>query len=201
MNCLQKSQHEYHHYGWHHELINLGILQLDSDHALRKSIASSSEFNEAEVTVVALRNYWIDIRYLTAAYLLATSENKREHKQLIEALVSGNRLEPTRETKDSPNATSAKELLGVYLRQYGYWDGQFSYSVRLERHLESLVRIERPARVPNRIYIVSGSKKEQYLPKFFQIMGIGLTIDSVKFSLDQMRIQFFKVGCYNLRQS
>ena len=178
-----------HHYGWHHELINLDILQLDSDHALRKSIASSSEFNEAEVTVVALRNYWIDIRYLTAAYLLATSENKREHKQLIEALVSGNRLEPTRETEDSPRP-SAKELLGVYLRQYGRWDGQFSYSDRLERHLEGLVRIERPARVPNRLYIVSGSKKEQYFPKFFQIMGIGLT--NSRFSLDQMRIGFLK---------
>jgi len=145
-----------------------------------------------EAATIGLRNYWTDLRCLTAAYLLATSHNdKNEYKTLIDALVSGNHLESTKniEINHSP-LTSSKDILGVYLRQYGGWESQSDYTKLMEQHLTMLARIEEPEWIPGRVYSAWGTKRDLYLPDFFRVMGIGLT--KSQFKIDSQWLNFLK---------
>lgn len=183
-------KHRY--YGWSHELITIKALELDFGHSLLKSLTFNNDFSEVEATTIGLRNYWTDLRCLTAAYLLATSHNKKnEYKNLIDALVSGKRLEPSGSisVNHSP-LSSAKDILGVYLRQNGIWESQSEYQALMEQHLDRLARIEEPEWVSGRIYSSSGTKIDIYLPNFFKVIGIGLTAN--KFKIDQKWIEFLK---------
>ncbi|OOY33839.1 hypothetical protein [Solemya velum gill symbiont] len=177
---------------WNHELITTKALGLDSEHSLLKSLTCNNDFPEVEAATIGLRNYWTDLRCLTAAYLLATSHNKKnDYKNLIDALISGNRLAPTGniDVNHSPLA-SAKDILGVYLRQHGSWETQSDYRALMEQHLDRLARIEEPEWVSGRIYSSSGTKRDLYLPNLFKVIGIGLTTN--KFKIDQKWLEFLK---------
>lgn len=182
------------YYGSNHELITIKALELDRESALFKSLTCSKNFSEEEGANIGLRNYWTDLRCLTAAYLLATSRNnKNEYKNLIDALVSGKRLEPSGSISVSHSPlTSAKNIIGVYLRQNGSWGSQSYYQAIMEQHLDELARIEKPEWVSGRIYSSFGTKKEFYLPDFFKVMGIGLTAN--KFRIDPKWLEFLKSG-------
>ena len=186
-----------HHYGWNHELITTKALELDCEHALLNSLTRNNEFTKVEAATIALRNYWTDLRYLTAAYLLATSHNKQnenkknEYKNLIDALMSGNRLEPTGslDVNHLP-PPSVKDILGAYLRQYGRWESQSDYRALMEHVLGRLAKIEEPEWVAGRIYDSSQTMRDLYLPNFFKVMGIGSTTD--EFKIDQEWLEFLK---------
>lgn len=182
----------FNYYGWNHELITTKALELDCGHSLLKSLTCNNDFSEVEAATIGLRNYWTDLRCLTAAYLLATSHNKKnDYKNLTGALISGNRLVPPGNigVNHSPLA-SAKDILGVYLRQHGSWETQSDYLALMEQHLDRLARIEEPEWVSGRIYFSSGTKRDLYLPNFFKVMGIGLTTN--KFKIDQKWLEFLK---------
>lgn len=182
----------YRHYGWNHELITIKSLSLDSNNLVLKSLTCFNDFSQIEAVTIGLRNYWTDLRCLTAAYLLATSHNKKnEYKNLIDALVSGKRLEPSGsvDVNHSP-LKSAKDILGVYLRQYGSWESQSDYRELMEQHIDRLARIDEPEWVSGRMYSTFGTKRELYLPNFFKVVGIGLTIN--EFKIDHRWIEFLK---------
>lgn len=182
----------YHYYGWNHELITNKALELDCEHPLLKSLTCNNDFSEVEAAKIGLRNYWADLRCHTAAYLLATSHNKKsDYKNLTDALISGSRLAPSGyiDVNHSPIA-SAKDILGVYLRQHGSWETQSDYRALMEQHLDRLARIEEPEWVSGRIYSSSGTKRDLYLPNFFKVIGIGLTTN--KFKIDQKWLEFLK---------
>jgi hypothetical protein len=182
----------HHHYGLSHELITIKALELDCGHSLLKSLTFNNDFSEVEATTIGLRNYWTDLRCLTAAYLLATSHNKNNgYKNLINALVYGKRLELSGSISINHSAcTRAKDILGVYLRQNGSWESQSDYQALMEQHLDRLARIEEPEWVSGRIYSSFGTKSELYLPDFFKVMGIGLTVN--KFRIDPKWLEFLK---------
>lgn len=189
---FSKSHIGYHYYGWNHELITSKVLEFDSDDSLLQSLTCNNEFSDVEATAIALRNYWVDLRCLTASYLLGTSHLKKNgYKNLIDALIYGTRLESSGniEINHSP-LKSAKDILGVYLRQNGNWESQSDYRVQMEQHLDRLARIEEPEWVSGRIYFSSGTKRDLYLPKFFKVMGIGLTTNN--FKIDQKWLDFLK---------
>ena len=182
----------YLYYGWNYELITTRMLELDCEHALLKSLTRNNEFSKVEAANIALRNYWTDLRYRTAAYLLETSYNKEnEHKYLINALISGSRLEPSgnSDAKHLP-PPSAKDILGAFLRQYGHWETQSSYRALMEQHRDRLAKIKEPERVSGRVYIFSLTNRDLYFHNFFRVMGIGSTTD--KFKIDQNWLEFLK---------
>jgi hypothetical protein len=188
-------QQNYRHFGWHHELITPDILKLDVAHQLRIAISAPNDFEESEATLIALRNYWTDIRCLTAAYMMGVPQYKVDvlYKDYVEAILNSRRLEPTNED-DTESAhrplISTRDLLGVYIRQIGHWGEQQAYNSMLENHLEDLARIEEPEWVSGRIYSSVGTKQELYLPRFFKIVGIGLT--TTVFNLDDKWLGFLK---------
>jgi len=189
---FSNSNFGYHYYGWSHELITVKSLELDCSHSVLKSLTCNNDFSEMEAATIGLRNYWTDFRCLTAAYLLAMSHNKKnEYKSLIDALVSGKRLEPSGsiDVNHSP-LTSAKSIIGVYLRQHGIWKSQSDYQSIMEKHLDRLASIEEPEWVSGRMYFSSGTRRDLYLPTFFKVMGIGLA--TKRFQIDQKWLEFLK---------
>ena len=190
---FSNNQLGYHYYSWHHELITPQILRCTPDHSIRKAISVNNDLIDSEATSIALRNYWTDIRCLTAAYLLGSSKYNfnSNYKKYIDALLGCKRLEPTGNIEvDQAPLSNAKELLGVYLRQNGRWDAQYDYNSLLEKHLDKLAMIEEPEWVSGRIYFSSGTKKDLYLPNFFKVAGVGLTVK--EFTLDHKWLSFLK---------
>lgn len=182
----------YRHYGWSHELITIKSLSLDNNNIVLKSLTCLNKFSQIEAVAIGLRNYWTDLRCLTAAYLLATSYNKKnEYKNIIDALVSGKRLKPSGrvDVNHSP-LKSARDILGVYLRQYGSWESQSDYRELMEQHIDRMARIDEPEWVSGRVYSTFGTKRELYLPNFFKVFGIGLT--TYEFKIDQRWLDFLK---------
>ncbi len=183
----------YRHYRWHHELITPDILKLDADHRLRIAICTPNDFVESEAALIALRNYWTDIRCLTAAYMMGVPQYKAHihYKEYVEAILNSRRLEPTSDIESAQKPLiSTEDLLGVYLRQIGRWGEQQAYNSLLEKHVEDLARIEEPEWVSGRIYSFVGTKQDLYLPRFFKIIGIGLT--TTVFNLDSKWLNFLK---------
>ena len=190
---FSNNQLGYHYYSWHHELITPQILRRTPDHSIRKAISVNNDLIDSEATSIALRNYWTDIRCLTAAYLLGSSKynSNNSYKEYIDALLGCIGLEPTENIEvDQTPLSNAKELLGVYLRQNGRWDTQYDYNSLLEQHLNRLAVIEEPEWVSGRIYFYSGTKKDLYLPNFFKVFGVGLTVK--EFTLDHKWLTFLK---------
>lgn len=194
------------YYNWLHEIITPQILRLPEDDPLLNAISSNDKLHDSEATLIALRNYWMDIRCLTAAYLLETAEHRTNHnyKEFIDDLLSFTHSEPTRTRSTDADLVpicNAKDAIAIYIRQNGGWNNneQNNYGSSLNRHLRELARIEESEHVPSRVYISSVKGRDSYLLPFFQIVGIDLTDD--KFTMDQRWLDFFKsdaVSCAQL---
>ncbi len=178
---------------WKHELISISALELDCEQSLLESLTCNYKFSKVEAATIALRNYWIDLRYCTAAYLLATSHNdekkENEYKNLIKALMSGNRLEQSGHNNNH-SPPNVKDILGAFLRHHGSWKSQSNYRGLMEHLIGGLAKIEEPEWVHGRNHDSFPTMRAPSLQNFFKVMGIGLTID--EFKIDQKWLEFLK---------
>lgn len=143
-----------------------------------KALEESKEnFNK-----IAVMNYWIDIRCITAAYLLfrlpentagdIQSGYKKNVNRLIES-IAHKATDWFNHTGGSP-IIDIRTLMDVYFRCFGSYEGQKTYHQQLNKHLRSLSSIAEPEWVTSRIYGSTGIKSEQYLTPFFKTFGIKL---------------------------
>ncbi|MEI6895290.1 MAG: hypothetical protein V5789_11855 [Colwellia sp.] len=193
-------RNNYHHYGWHHELLTPNLLKCEQGDNILTAAFKNGEPELEEATSIALRNYWLDLRCLTAAYLMCSPQYKdiKKYKEYVNALLNSVRLESSGsiELTHAP-IKDVNNLLGIFLRQKGCWEHQQSYTASLEHHLRRLSRIEEPDWVSGRIYSSRGRTSELYLPNFFKVVGIGYS--STAFKLDRNWSDFLKSDAISQR--
>lgn len=180
-------------YQWYEAFITSSILNCSEDNPLRAIINESEDLNETDVASIALKNYWTDIRCVTAAYLMGSNKymGTINYKKYIDALIFENRLEPTGNIEIKHGAiNNGSDILEVYLRQSDYWNDNHTYAGVIEQHMRKLSRIEEPEWVSGRIYSFSNDLQETYLRKLYQVIGIGLT--NQKFAMNFKWINFLK---------
>ena len=173
------------HFSSESEIVALPLLQNTKSPVLQFFRDANRNFHMAESAErsIALENLWTDVRYYTAACLLATKETHsgNQHKQYIETILrcTGFAASGYMSMANPPSFTSSK-LVGAYLRQRDCWEDNSSYRKILEEHIETLIHIESPSMISGRTYMSSGSNQEKYLIPFFKIIGIGVTKSSFK---------------------
>lgn len=176
-NKFTNIRKQFYIYGWHGDILTPDLLvELTDD--LRSKITEGSDFDECEAATLSLINYWMDIRCILASYIIVSGayEKNEQIRECLKAIIGCSRLKPSGEQEDSTySIMSSRDLMGIYLRQYGTWDAQNYYKERLEEYTNALSGIQEPAWVSGRVYSWIGTTRERYLPRFFAIYGIGLS--------------------------
>jgi len=103
-------------YLWHSKVIDIEMLfKEDADlwFKIRKGNVENLEF----AIKTALKNAYVDIRFLTVCSILANSDDLLRVKPYIDALLQENRIYPTG-TSDTivESISQANQLLGIYIR-------------------------------------------------------------------------------------
>lgn len=141
------------------------------------ALSESAKCNDGMV-LNAIRNYWFDIRFQTAAYLLKSSRYRanQNYKKYIRSIVKGERIgEDFSSSGSGYVVNSLEDLLVVYFRHSRRISrNQFQYVSILEEHLDRLVKVNEPDWISGRIYSTFGGSTEIYLPALFQVEGIAL---------------------------
>ena len=189
----------YESYRWHRDLLTASICKEKG--RLFKAILNDGQFDNKEGANVALENYWVDIRCLTAAYLMDSNMYPKitSYREYIAALIGGQRLEPTADLSIVHRAiNSPADLLSVYLRQVIGYESSGWHRTILGRHLDRLSMIEEPERVSGRIHTSSGSIFDRYMLNFFKVIGVGLS--NYEFSLSGNWSEFLNSGALSQRE-
>jgi len=173
------------YYIWHSSIITPDLIKQPTNEMIYK-VSGDNEFNETEAAAISLTNYWLDVRCLTAAYLISSGFlNDASSVSILNALTRSERLKPTGEIGFTEHTISnIQDLLSIFLRQNGSWDTQSEYKSRLEKHIENLASIQEPAWVSGRIYSWNGNTYNEHLSSFFFIYGVGLSQREFKISND-----------------
>lgn len=157
------SLHEYPQgqYLWIHELITTNILERDSTTDIWQFILNNNNYDEKSATQLAMKNAWLDVRLVCAAYIQA---NEKESDgdflgNIIQALIDGKRLKPTGGIdRGGVSLSTGADILAAYIRQRCYCEyGDKSYGSWLDSIVEVFARIDEPKRVSGRIYSSVGA--------------------------------------------
>ena len=181
---------------WHTGLVTKQVIGFGVNDHIYNAIfknADSEPLSQDEVYSILLINNWIDIRCLTAAYILGSDffsdTSETNIYELINMLVKSTRLENfgfnslMRGSIETPI-----DLMGVFLRMHMPWETNFSSGC--ERHLEELSSIQEPEWVSGRIYSSRGDTRETFIPSFFKVFGISIT--DQPFTIDFNWMDFLK---------
>ena len=156
------------------------------DTYLEKLEITPEESYERQASTIALQNYWVDIRFVTAAYLMKSPKyhHADEYKKYIQNILLGYEEPNARITgrgQYSKPIFSIESILDVYIRQNDCWriDNQSSYLEILLGHFEKLSDTEKPMEVRldealNSCIIIDDPLFDKDILPFYQVMGIGL---------------------------
>jgi hypothetical protein len=125
-------------------------------------------------------NYWIDIKLLTAAYIMSCHDIK-DGKDYIKTLLKNDRLEANADKISEGKISDVNKLLDAYLRQNNFWIQEYDSNNIFAKHLRSLSGIEQPEWIIGRGYGSTGTVEDKYLISFYQVIGIGLTTSEFDF--------------------
>jgi hypothetical protein len=142
-------------------------------------------------------NYWIDVRLLTAAYIMSCSDIKAS-KDYIDRLLNNDRLEANATEISVGKISNVDALLNARLRQKNFWIQEYDSSNIFAKHLRSLVGIEQPKWIIGRCYGSTGTVEDKYLTSFYQVIGIGLTTSEFDFHTWQQLLKNENVPDYYL---
>lgn len=172
-------------YSWRSNLVNHRLLELDSEHSSWKNILKNQAFKEQDAFDLAFKNAHIDIRVLTACYMLIkpNSKDKEALARYVKALLAGERIHSTGAVGTrSYNVTNAGDLLGLYFRHRDYRGrGDNSYGGWLASVLESFSRLHDQKRVSGRVYSGWGSMDPYSMSKAY--VEIALSMSSNRWNL------------------
>ncbi len=165
-------------YRWRSNLVNHKLLSLGVDHRSWKQVLREQEFNEKDAFDLAFKNAHVDIRVITACYMLIkpNSTNKELLAKYVKALLVGNRIHPTGAIgTPSLKVTNAGELLGLYIRHRDYRNSGDSYGGWLSSVLESFGRLHDQKRVSGRIYSGWGSMSPSSMGKAYVEIALSMS--------------------------
>ncbi len=180
------------HYRWNHEILVHTIFDRNTDDKLWKLILNGHEFETTAAEQIALRNAWIDIRLITACYIMNNHDRgiSESTEKIVDVLIHATRLRPTGD-HDSPmrNLDTSSRILAAYIRHCWYWEYNVgSYGAWLDSIIERFNRIDEPKTVSGRIYSGSMSARGVRSLVYSYIKLIVKKSDS-EWQLDQRWIQ------------
>lgn len=186
---------------WHTDAITSKLLKENSDSPLFKHVFGDSEPKLDDIQAIVLKNYWIDVRCLTAAYILSSKSSRGLSQDKVNELV--NMIVMVKGVAESGGVrrlegdiNNPSELLSVFLRQQLPW--VIGFDSWHEKHLERLSSIEEPDWVSGRVYSSFGSKISVFVPVFFKVLGISLS--QKNFNLTYQWTNFLKSGALNQQE-
>ena len=138
---------------WHSKVIDIEML-FNEDTDLWLKIRKGSDKNLESAINIALKNAYIDTRFLTVCSMLANSDDVPRIKPYIDALLEEKRLHSTG-TIDTQvkSINQASKLLGVYIRHKKFHSGGVeSYSGWQAKLIESFSRKFSQKMVSGRMY-------------------------------------------------
>ncbi|WP_228270929.1 hypothetical protein [Acinetobacter bereziniae] len=157
-------------YMWNSTSLNIFMLNISEDDPIWAEINNSDNYSLKSVYELAFANYHIDLRVITACYIL----KKHDYltlgfaKEMIKALLNGQRIHPTSISENPKCISNAGELLGAYIRQRNY--SQFienSYGSLLNEVIESYAYLFKEQLITGRTYMGTieniNSLKENYI--------------------------------------
>ncbi|MFT7689070.1 MAG: hypothetical protein ACI9FB_004436 [Candidatus Azotimanducaceae bacterium] len=182
---ISRDTHSNAQYRWRSELINHCLLSLEPNSTTWQVILKNNEYDYKSAFNLAFKNAHIDLRVLTACYMLLKPGSSQSDLLIkyVKALLSGSRIHPTGGIGRSRNSIrSTGDLLGSYIRQRDYGNhGDGTYSRWLSSILESFGRIYEERKVSGRIYSGWGANDTQSMDRAY--VEIGISMSKEKWSL------------------
>jgi len=178
LDMLTHDDHWYEEYHWRSVLINHGLLKLSSNGSAWEKILKNNQYNYRAAFDLAFKNAHLDLRVITACYVLLKPGNEQQHLvTYVNSLLSGKRIHQEGSiTRSSSNIGNAGELVGAYIRHrdYGHY-GEGTYGRWLSSILESFGRINEERRVSGRIYSGWGAEDPRSMNKAYVEIAVSLS--------------------------
>lgn len=186
-------------YSWNSVLLNIFILDIPEDDPIWAAINNSGSYSRTIACELAFRNYHLDLRVITACYLLKKNNNLPLDisKEMIEALLKGQRIYPTSISESPESISNAGELVGTYIRHRNFSQvKENSYELLLNQIVESYAYLFKGQLITGRTYMGVAenlnSLKENYIE-------IALSLSKNKWDLPSKWYQalsssFYKTG-------
>lgn len=174
-------------YRWHSVLVNYKLLLKETTDISWEVILKGNDYIEEEAFNLAFKNAHLDLRILSACYLLLKPNTEKNDLivKYIDYLLTGKSIHPTGTIKGSIHKVSTpSDILGAYIRHKDYAnDGVGAYHGWLESILESFGSINSERRVSGRVYMGWGrydldSMNEAYIE-------LAISMSNRKWSLDK----------------
>ncbi|MCI5196515.1 MAG: hypothetical protein D3919_09840 [Candidatus Electrothrix sp. AW5] len=167
-------------YHWRSVLINHRFFSLDPGDDVWQSILKGQEYEEDTAFNLSLKNAHLDLRIITACYMLLKPGDEQPHllKKYIKALLSGSRIHPAGDSGHSGyNISNAGSLLGAYIRHrdYCHYSKGTTYGAWLSSILESFGRIYEERRVSGRIYTGWGANDPRSMNRAYVEIAISMS--------------------------
>lgn len=179
VNNFSRSDYWDEDYNWHSVLINHCLLPLSSDSPIWQEILNDHEYNHNAAYELAFINAQLDLRVITACYLLLKTDDEQQEllAHYVRTLLLGELVHPTGSIgRPLPNISNPGDLLIAFIRQRDYCHGnRESYGAWLSSILVSFGRINEERRVSGRIYSGWGARNIQGIYKAFVEIGIFLS--------------------------
>ena len=180
-------------YLWHSEVIDIEMLS-EEDSDLWIKIRKGSDRNLASAINIAMKNAYIDIRFLTVCSILANSNDIPRVKPYIDALLEEKRLYPTGTIDTQVESINhASQLLGIYIRHKKFnlsgIEGEFSWQKKL---LEKYSRKFSQKMVSGRIY--AGWHNVSIDREFIELI---VSLSSTKWKISRDWLNILRSDIYN----
>lgn len=183
---------EPHQYRWRKMLLVHSELGIDFKEAIWARILNGHEPNAADAILISLSNAWLDMRLVTAAYIIMkpADEFSPHINKIISSLIDETRLRPSGGIYNVHHRIdSGAKILEAYIRQRSYWKyGNNTYSSWLDGVVDSFGRIEAPEHVSGRIYSGWGAEDIRHLQSAY--MAIAISKSNREWTLSDQMLEF-----------
>lgn len=172
-------------YYWRAILLNPYFLLKDSNDPAWIPILNDNEYNHLAAFNLAFKNASLDLRILTACYMLLKPDQTQTELlvEYVKILLSGELVHETGATNWSQYSISnAGEVFGVYIRHRDY--SNYGYGNWLSSVLDSFGSINRERWVSGRIYSGWGANRPRDMHKAYVEIAISLSTGEWKLPHD-----------------
>lgn len=145
-------------YMWNSTILNIFMLNIPQTDPIWTIVNSSGKYSREIAYELAFRNYHLDLRVITACYLLKKNDNLSIDfvKEMIDALLKGQRIHPTSISESLKSISNAGELVGAYIRHRNYSQSQENlYESLLNQIVESYSNLFKGQLITGRTYMGS----------------------------------------------
>ena len=143
-------------YLWNSTALNIFMIHISESDPIWATINNSGKYSRGTAYALAFQNYHLDLRVITACYLLKKNNNLSLDvvKEMIDALLKGQRIHPTSISDSLESISNAGELVGAYIRHRNYSQSKESlYESLLNQIVESYGNLFKGQLITGRTYM------------------------------------------------